>query len=71
MLVRFTQNVLIPVWILGFGVALLVAPPLDVAASLSLFVVGIFVVPALVLIPCRDRAIGPLPRSAMLQDDCR
>jgi hypothetical protein len=69
--VRFTHNVLMPCWILGFGLALLVAPPFDVAGSLSLLVVGIFVVPALVLIPCGDRATGPVPSSARPQDDCR
>jgi hypothetical protein len=69
MLVRFTQNVLIPAWILAFGLGLLIAPPFDVAGSLSLLVVGILVVPALVLIPCRARRMGPFPPSAMLEDD--
>ena len=49
MLVRFTQNVLIPAWILAFGLGLLIAPPFDVAGSLSLLVVGILIVPALML----------------------
>jgi hypothetical protein len=71
MFIRFTQNVLMPAWILGVGLGLLIAPPFDVAGSLSLLVVGIFIVPALVLIPCRARGMGPLPPSAMPQDDQR
>ncbi len=69
MFIRFTQNVLIPAWILGFGLGLLIAPPFDVAASLSLLVVGIFVVPALMLIPCTVRGMGPLSPWRMLRRD--
>ena len=58
MFIRFTQNVLMPAWILGFGLGLLIAPPFGVAGSLSLLVVGIFIVPALVLIPCRARGLA-------------
>jgi hypothetical protein len=71
MFIRFTQNVLMPAWILGVGLGLLIAPPFGVAGSLSLLVVGIFIVPALVLVPCRARGMGPLPPSAMPQDDQR
>ncbi len=69
MFVRFMQNVLMPGWILGFGLGLLIAPPFDVAGSLSLLVVGIFVVPALVLIPGPARGMGPLSPWLMLRDD--
>ena len=41
--------VLIPGWIMTFGVVALCAAPMGVAASLALFVVGVFVVPALAL----------------------
>jgi len=61
MFIRFTQNFLMPAWIVGFGLGLLIAPPFDVAGTLSLLVVGIFVVPALVLIPCPAGGMGPLP----------
>ena len=69
MFIRFTQNVLMPAWILGVGLGLLIAPPFGVAGSLSLLVVGIFIVPALVLIPCRARGLASLPPSDMLRDD--
>jgi hypothetical protein len=51
--VRTTRNVLVPGWIATFGFVALAAPPLGVAASLSLFVVGVVVVPALLMIPRR------------------
>jgi hypothetical protein len=69
MFIRFTQNVLMPAWILVFGLGLLIAPPLDVIGSVSLLVVGIFVVPALVLIPCPAGGMGPLPPWFLLCDD--
>lgn len=55
MSVRFTHNVLVPGWILIFGLAALYGPPLGAALSLSLFMVGIFGIPALLVIP---RAVG-------------
>ena len=47
---RFTQKVLIPGWILILGLVFVIAPPMGVATSLSLFIVGVLVVPAFVLI---------------------
>jgi hypothetical protein len=49
MTVTFTRNVLLPGWILGFGLACLAAPAEGVLASLTLFLVGVFVIPLLVL----------------------
>jgi hypothetical protein len=49
--VKTTRNVLVPGWIVTFGFVALSAPPLGVAASVSLFVVGVVVVPALLAIP--------------------
>jgi hypothetical protein len=69
MFIKFTQKVLLSAWILGFGLGLLLAPPFDVASSLSLLAVGIFVVPALVLIPCPARRMAPLSPWLMLRDD--
>ena len=46
-----TRNVLIPAWILGCGGALLDAPPLGAVASMVLFVVCVFVIPAIAFIP--------------------
>ena len=56
MSVRFISNVLVPGWIMIFGLVALMAPPLGVETSLWLFVVGGGVVPALMLVPLR----GPL-----------
>jgi hypothetical protein len=50
MTVKATRNVLVPGWIMGVGLVAINAPPQGVAASLSLFLVGVFVIPALVLI---------------------
>jgi hypothetical protein len=49
--IKTKRNVLVPGWIATFGFAALSAPPLGVAASMSLFVLGVVVVPALLLIP--------------------
>jgi len=51
MSVRFTRNVLVPGWIVTFGVIVLASPPQDIASALSLFVVGLLVLPALALAP--------------------
>jgi len=48
---RFTRNVVVPGWILAFGCAAWWAPPMSVAASLSLFMLGVVVIPAVILIP--------------------
>ena len=50
MLVRVIRDLLLPAWIVSFGLAILSAPPLGVAWSLSLFLVGIVVLPAVVLV---------------------
>jgi hypothetical protein len=49
--IRFIRNILIPGWIMSFGLVALSAPPLGMAASVSWFLVGVFVIPALALIP--------------------
>lgn len=49
--VRTTHNLLVPAWIAAFGITALNAPPFGVAASLSLFVAGVVVVPVLLMIP--------------------
>jgi hypothetical protein len=54
-LVGIARNVLAPGWILVFGFVFLIAPPLGVAESLTLFLMGVVVVPALIVMP----AIGP------------
>ena len=58
--VKITRDVLVPAWITGFGVTVLAMPALGVAASLALFVVGVCVVPAAVLIEgeLRDRRLS-------------
>ena len=64
--VRTTHNLLVPAWIATFGFAVLIAPPLGVAASVSVFVVGVVVVPVLLMFPDPPRAfvnIGPRPGS--------
>jgi hypothetical protein len=48
--VRVTRELLLPGWIMGFGLVILSAPPLGAAWSLSLFLVGVVVFPALVLV---------------------
>jgi len=48
--VSVIRDLLLPVWIMSFGLVILSAPPLGVAASLSLFLLGIVVLPALVLL---------------------
>jgi len=48
--VKITHDVLVPGWIAAFGLVALSAPPLGAAASVGLFVVGICVLPAAVLI---------------------
>jgi hypothetical protein len=49
--VGLTRNVLVPGWILLFGCALLSAQPLGMPVSLLWCAVGLFVIPARVLIP--------------------
>jgi len=46
---RYARNVLLPGWILALGCVFLLSPPLGVAASLALFLVGVVLVPALIL----------------------
>ena len=60
--VRVVRDLLLPVWIMGFGLVILSAPPLGVAASLSLFLLGVVVLPALVLV--RMIQCDPLPVAA-------
>jgi len=50
MSVRLTPNVVLPGWIMIFGMGCLSAPPQSVAVSLSLLLAGVFVIPAIVLI---------------------
>ncbi len=52
---RFSRNVLMPAWILGFGLVLLIFPPQGVSTNLSLFVVGVVVVPGLWVAPRTGR----------------
>jgi hypothetical protein len=47
---RMKGDILVPCWIAGFGLSVLITPPLGAAASLGLFVVGVCVLPAAVLI---------------------
>lgn len=44
---RFSRNVLMPAWILGFGLLLLVFPPQGIGTTFSLFAVGVVLVPGL------------------------
>ena len=48
--VKITRGVLVPGWIAGFGLLVLTTPPLGAAASVGLFVVGVCVLPAVVLL---------------------
>jgi hypothetical protein len=48
---RLVCNVLVPAWILIFGLVSLMAEPHDVATSAGLYLVGVFVIPALMLAP--------------------
>jgi hypothetical protein len=54
--VGLTRNVLVPAWIVILGCVLFSAPPLGVPVSLVLCAVGLFVIPARVLIPVDVRA---------------
>ena len=49
MTTKFTRSVVLPAWIVSFGAACLSAPPEGVLASLTLFLVGVFIIPLLVL----------------------
>lgn len=49
MSVTFAHRVVVPAWILAVGFALLLGPALSLSVSLAAFVVGVFVVPALLL----------------------
>ena len=60
--VSILRDLLLPVWIMSFGLVILSAPPLGVAASLSLFLLGVVVLPALVLV--RIIQCDPLPVAA-------
>jgi hypothetical protein len=51
MSVRFTHNILVPGWIMLVGLIFLNAPPLGAVVSVSVFMAGILVIPALVLVP--------------------
>jgi hypothetical protein len=53
--VGLTRNVLVPGWIVIFGCVLLSVQPLGVLASLLLCAVGLFVIPARVLMPADVR----------------
>ena len=55
--IKLTHDVLVPVWITTFGLVVLAAPAVGVAASLGLFVAGVGLLPAPVLIDgaLRDR----------------
>jgi hypothetical protein len=48
--VTITRNILVPGWIMIFGLVSLSDPPGGVWASLSMCVVGLVVIPALLLI---------------------
>ena len=43
------RNILVPGWILTFGLVVASAPPLGVLESVAVYSVGLFVVPALIL----------------------
>lgn len=62
MAVSIVRDLLLPVWIMSFGLVILSAPPLGVAASLSLFLLGVVGLPALVLV--RIIQSDPLPVAA-------
>ena len=48
--VKYARKVLLPGWkSCLLGCVLLLSPPLGVVASLALFIVGVFLVPALIL----------------------
>lgn len=50
MSISFTRNILVPGWILLVGLALLNAQPLGAMVSLSMFVVGVLVIPGVVML---------------------
>jgi uncharacterized membrane protein len=47
---KLVCNVLVPAWILTFGAVSLAVPPQGVAASFGLLIMGVFVIPALMLV---------------------
>ena len=57
--VGLTRNVLVPGWIVIVGCALLGSQPLGVPVSLLVCVVGLFVIPARVLIPGGRSRVSP------------
>ena len=44
------RNVLVPIWIAGFGLVVLITPVAGVLASLALLLVGVVVIPAIAMI---------------------
>jgi hypothetical protein len=58
---RFVRDVLVPGWILTFGLVSLAAPPQGAAMSIGLFLIGAVVVPALILIPVGGRPAPVVP----------
>jgi len=48
---KLVCDVLVPAWILIFGLASLMAPPQSAAISAGLYIMGLFVIPALMLVP--------------------
>ena len=67
MSVRVNKSVLVSGWIMLIGFAFFNAPALSAVAGLSLFIVGVVVVPALVLIPSavRLRALAGTKRQIL------
>ena len=55
------HNLLVPGWIMTFGLVAVSVPPPGALESLYLFAVGIFVIPALIIFPLRSaRKRAPL-----------
>ena len=48
------HNLLVPGWIMTFGLVAVSVPPLGALESLYLSAVGIFVIPALIIFPLRS-----------------
>ena len=58
---RFVCNVLVPAWILIFGLVSLAAPVRGVAAFAGLYLMGVIVIPALMLAPLRREPAPVVP----------
>jgi len=57
---RLTNNVLVPAWILSFGLVFPKLPALGLTASLAVFALGILAIPAFMIFAAPKPALAPI-----------